>query len=99
MLSLDIPSEILLIIAKQARELRLEKNLTQEGLAKRSGVSLASIKRFERLGKISLESLLEIALVLGVLDEFKLLFRKLEKPLSMAELLKEPKKRKRGSIL
>ena len=66
MLSLDIPSEILLIIAKQARELRLEKNLTQEGLAKRSGVSLASIKRFERLGKISLESLLEIALVLGV---------------------------------
>jgi transcriptional regulator with XRE-family HTH domain len=81
MLSLDISSEILLIIAKQARELRLEKNLTQEGLAKRSGVSLASIKRFERLGKISLESLLEIALVLGVLDEFKLLFRKLEKPL------------------
>lgn len=99
MLSLDIPSEILLIIAKQARELRLEKNLTQEGLANRSGVSLASIKRFERLGKISLESLLKIALVLGVLDEFKLLFRKLEKPLSMAELLKEPKKRKRGSLV
>lgn len=99
MLSLDIPSEILLIIAKQARELRLEKNLTQEGLAKRSGVSLASIKRFERLGKISLESLLEIALVLEVLDEFKLLFRKLEKPLSMAELLKESKKRKRGSLV
>ena len=62
-------------------------------------MSLASIKRFERLGKISLESLLEIALVLGVLDEFKLLFKKLEKPLSMAELLKEPKKRKRGSLL
>ena len=36
MLSLDIPSEILLNIAKQAHELRLEKNLTQEGLAKRS---------------------------------------------------------------
>jgi transcriptional regulator with XRE-family HTH domain len=99
MLSLDIPYEIRLIIAKQARELRLEKNLTQEGLAKRSGVSFASIKRFERLGKISLESLLEIALVLGVLDEFKLLFRKLEKPLSMAELLQEPKKRKRGSVV
>jgi dsDNA-specific endonuclease/ATPase MutS2 len=58
-----------------------------------------SIKRFERLGKISLESLLEIALVLGVLDEFKLLFKKLEKPASMAELLKEPKKRKRGSLV
>jgi len=99
MLSFDLPSEILLIIAKQARELRLEKNLTQEGLAKRSGVSLASLKRFERLGKISLESLLELALVLGVLDDFKLLFKKLEKPVSMVELLKEPKKRKRGSII
>ena len=99
MSSLDIPSEILLIIAKQARELRLAKNLTQEGLAKRSGVSLASSKRFERLGKISLESLLELALVLEALDEFKLLFKRLQKPQSVAELLKEPKLRKRGSIV
>jgi transcriptional regulator with XRE-family HTH domain len=43
---------------------RLDKNPTQEGLAKRSGVSLGSLKRFESSGHISLESLLKLALVL-----------------------------------
>ena len=46
-------------IAERAKFRRLEQNLTQEGLALRSGVSLGSIKRFERSGEISLKSLME----------------------------------------
>lgn len=98
-LSLDTPEEIGALIAKQAKELRLSRNLTQEGLAQRSGVSLASIKRFERLGKISLESLLNIALVLGSLNDFKKLFENRITAISMKDLLKEPKKRLRGRSL
>ncbi|MCF6206234.1 MAG: helix-turn-helix domain-containing protein [Sulfurovum sp.] len=44
--------------------------LTQAELAKRSDVSLGSIKRFESSGQISLESLLKVAFVLECLDGF-----------------------------
>ena len=61
-------------IAERAKFKRLEQNLTQEGLALRSGVSLGSIKRFERSGEISLKSLIDIALALGCLEDFSALF-------------------------
>lgn len=91
------PWEIQLYIAKQAKEKRLSLNFSQQTLSNRSGVSFGSLKKFEQTGKISLESLLKIALVLGSLEEFKDLFKqtKLEHLLSIDELLKS-KKRKRG---
>lgn len=39
-------------------------------MAERSGVSLGSLKRFESQGKISLESFLKLAHLLGRLEEF-----------------------------
>ena len=45
-------------IAKRVRARRLELNLTQQALAKRSGVSLGSLQRFENQAEISLKSLL-----------------------------------------
>lgn len=48
----------------------LSRNLTPEGLAKRSGVSWSSLKRFESTGLIALESLLKISLVLDCLVDF-----------------------------
>ena len=68
-----LPSDILKITAKNAAELRKEKNWTQQDLAEKSGVSYGSIKRFERLGQISFESLLKIVEALGRLDEFETL--------------------------
>ena len=49
---------------------RKSLNYTQDELASRSGVSLGSLKRFESSGKISLESLLKLALVLECLEGF-----------------------------
>ncbi len=46
-------------------------NFSQEGLAKRAGVSWSSLKRFEYTGLVSLDSLLRLALVLGCLDDFE----------------------------
>ena len=61
-------------IAERMRERRLEMNLTQQCLAKRSGVSLGSLKRFESNHEISLSHLLMLAVVLDATEEFALLF-------------------------
>ncbi|MCF6332796.1 MAG: hypothetical protein L3J11_05880 [Draconibacterium sp.] len=44
-------------------------------MAERSGVSLGSLKRFENTEKISLESLLKLAHLLGRLKDFKNVFQ------------------------
>ena len=68
-----LPSDILISTAQNVATLRKELKWTQQDLADRSGVSYGSIKRFERLGKISFEALLKIAEALNRLDEFETL--------------------------
>jgi transcriptional regulator with XRE-family HTH domain len=80
---------------------RLHRNLTQEGLANKSGVSLGSLKRFETTGKIAFESLLKLAVVLECLDDFAAIAALEEKEIGSIDdlLLKKEKKRKqRGTI-
>ena len=77
--------EIIQDIALRAKAKRLEQNLTQQGLSVRSGVSLGTVKRFERFGEISLKSLIDIALVLGCLDDFEELFKVNQTPTSLFE--------------
>ncbi len=91
------PSEFSLHIAKSAREKRLSMNLSQQSLAERSAVSLGVLKKFEHTGKISLESLLKLALVLEALNDFTELFKPVS-PMevrSLDEIIKE-NVRKRG---
>jgi transcriptional regulator with XRE-family HTH domain len=88
--------EVALLIAGQVKAKRLSINLSQETLSLRSGVSYGVLKKFERTGQISLESLLKLALTLGVLEGFTALFQvKPEQTNSLDELLQE-KTRKRG---
>ena len=61
-------------LAERVKTRRLEMNLTQEGLSVRSGLPLATYRRFERTGKISLEGLLHIAYALDALNDFDQLF-------------------------
>ena len=56
-------------IAENVRERRLLMELTQEGLSERSGVPLATLRKFEQKGAISLESLLKLLMVVGGLEE------------------------------
>ena len=53
---MKLPHEIIQEIAARAKVRRLALDLTQEGLASRSGVPLSTLKQFEHTGKISLES-------------------------------------------
>ena len=66
-----LPSDILKSTSDNVARIRKQQSLTQKDLADKSGVSYGSIKRFERFGKISFESLLKIAEALNRLDEFE----------------------------
>ena len=63
-------------IAESMVQLRKRKKLSQKNLALRSGVSLGSLKRFEQMGEISLQSLTKIAIALEVEGELEELFSK-----------------------
>ena len=67
-ITLISPSKAQEIIADNIRECRLRHNLTQQGLAKRSGVPLSTLRKFDQQGVISLESLVKLMMVLGMLD-------------------------------
>lgn len=95
-LLLAAPDDIARSLAQRVRERRLAINLTQTGLARRSGVTLASLKRFERTGAVSLESLIRLALALDVADDFLPLFA--PRPVqSLDALIAQPVTRRRGA--
>lgn len=69
MLSLISASKAQLKIAENIRARRLSMELTQEGLAERSGVPLPTLRKFEQKGAISLESFLKLLMVVGEVEE------------------------------
>ena len=66
--------ERMMDLASRFKVYRKKAKLTQLELADRSGVSYGSIKRFERTGRISLESLWQLSLAVGCDDQLDLLF-------------------------
>ncbi|HEX4048553.1 MAG TPA: helix-turn-helix transcriptional regulator [Elusimicrobiota bacterium] len=85
LLSLIDPAETGKAAAERLRTLRLLKGWTRETLAKRAGVSAASLKRFENTGQASLNLVLRAAHALARLEEFDKLFRS-SGPRSLADL-------------
>lgn len=95
---LKTPQQVALHLGQEARAKRLAFNLSQQSLAERSGVSLSVLKKFEHSGKISLESLLKLALVLDCLEKFHDIFKTeihAHKLRSLDDLFKD-ESRKRG---
>lgn len=95
---LKTPTELMFETARKAKTLRLRDNLSQSGLAERSGVSLGSLKRFEKTGQISFESLLKIALSLNCLSDFNALFTERTFPISLFSRPADHKNRQRGHL-
>lgn len=69
MVSLITPSKAQKKCAENLRARRLHMELTQESLAERSGVALATLRKFEQKGTISLESFLKLLMVVGGLED------------------------------
>ena len=82
------PQDIMEELRVKFKERRMRMGYTQMECATRSGVSLGSLKRFERSGQISLESLLKLAFVLECLWDFEgICVEKEEVPKSLEEVL------------
>ena len=95
------PPDVLLDVRERFKRRRLALNLTQAGLAKRSGVTLGSLKRFETTGLIAFDSLLKLALVLDCLDDFGHLAADDERALtgrSLDDILAANRPRKKGRL-
>ena len=91
------PDEMAKHISHLVRAKRLSLNYSQKTLSELSGVSFSVIKKFELTGKISLESLLKLALVLDSLNDFTELFKvnPTTQNMSLDDLIAS-KERKRG---
>lgn len=73
-----LPADILRTVTANVVRRRKSLGITQAALAKQSGVSLGSIKRFEQTSQISLASLVNIAFALGCENDFLGLFSQRE---------------------
>lgn len=87
------PCDFLKELALKHRVIRKQNGLTQSELAKRSGVSLGSIKRFELTGQISLESLLKLAHILNRINDFELIFRPIDNLKEIEKLFSDKTRR------
>ena len=67
---LETPEGVAAALAERCRDLRLVRKWKQSTLAERAGVSLASLRRFEQTGRVSLKSLLRLSFALGRLGDF-----------------------------
>ena len=76
MLPIDLrtPGDIARLLATRVRELRLSRGWTQQELADRAGLTLATYRRFERTGRIALDRLLKVAVILDARTGFDQLF-------------------------
>lgn len=72
--SLPDADEIARKLAGDFRSRRVERGLTREAVAERSGVALANIARFEQKGLISLKNLILLAISMNYLQEVRDIF-------------------------
>ena len=92
----DNPDEIAKEIAAEFRRRRIEKNLTREQVAEKSGVAVSNIVRFEQKGLISLKNLIGIAMALEYTSEIRHIFsqRKYDTMEELQEIKRNMNKKK-----
>ncbi len=95
MMSLELMSapELARHVAGRARAERLRRGWTQQALAERAGMSLSSLRRFERTGEIAFMSLVRVAFALDGTEGIAALFP--GRPESLDDILSPPR-RQRG---
>jgi transcriptional regulator with XRE-family HTH domain len=81
-------------IGERARALRIFRELKQREVAARAGLGPATVARFERSGRATLENVLRIAMVLDAEDAFSQLFP-IPRYRSLDEALASPPARQR----
>lgn len=86
----ETPEEITLSVAQRMKGLRKRLRISRKKLSEMTGVSYASIKRFEETGQISFVFLTKLAIALDAEQDIKKMF--LEIPYkSIQEVINEQK--------
>src|ERR1043166_2148356 len=70
MLSLNTEADLLRTVANSVHQHRIAQGFRQIDLAQRSGVAIATLRRFERSGQIGFLGLAELLTTLGLTDAF-----------------------------
>ena len=73
--SVPTESKTILEVVERFKKRRKELGISQKKLSTRSGVSYASIRRFESTGEISFSSLIKLANAIDCLNDFEALFK------------------------
>ena len=94
--SLLTPEEVSINLGLRLKKHRLNKKWKRSTMADRSGVTEASLKRFEQSGQVSMKNFLKLMFALGLLDEADQLLCQ-QTIQSLNELEEQPVPR-RGSI-
>lgn len=76
-------------ISQRFKIIRKNRKVSQQRLSELSGVSYASIRRFEKTGDISLASLVKLALALQLYDDLDNLFKIQKEYKSIEEVISE----------
>ena len=76
-------------ISQRFKTIRKNRKVSQQRLSELSGVSYASIRRFEKTGDISLASLVKLALALQLYDDLDNLFKVEKEYKSIEEVISE----------
>lgn len=90
------PIEVTENLANRLKQRRLTRNLTQAGLAARSGVSLGTLKKFEQSGSISLVSFVRLLVALDEQAGLERLLESNNQDATLDQLMSRSKERKRG---
>jgi transcriptional regulator with XRE-family HTH domain len=91
----NTPHEALVALASFVKTVRLDREMTLEELASRTGVSRSSLIRLEKNGAGSTETQVRIFAALGVLDVLVSAFEPPEKQVTVAQLKKMSTTRQR----
>ena len=92
--SLKPPRDIRLAMAERMKKVRLSQNLTQKDLAEKSGIPLATLRKFETTGEVSLKALVNFAIALNKAGDLAKVFYE---PPAADLYAKRPKVRRRAS--
>ena len=78
-------------IAKRFIAIRKSRKVSQQRLSVLSGVSYASIRRFEKTGDVSLSSLVKLAMALQLYDDLDNLFKNHHEYKTIEEIINDQK--------
>jgi transcriptional regulator with XRE-family HTH domain len=95
MLALQSPSTICATLGARCRALRLSRNLSQTELARMTGASLSSIRRFEAAGDGAFSLAVRIALALQAAEGLEALFGLPTQSIAQIEALAQDRQRAR----